>query len=59
MVTTIHFQLIRLVFIQFQTKMGEKVPFFLQIFFTGKPGLPEQGFTTLIPAMSENLIVML
>ena len=47
--------------------MGEKVPFFLQIFlpvkhfftgtsgkniFTGKPGLPEQGFTTLPAPLS-------
>ena len=62
-VVTILFQLMCMVSIQFQTKLGEKVPFFLQIVlpvkifftgtsgkhvFTGKSGLPEQRFTTLI-----------
>ena len=61
-VKNIHFELPCLVSIQFQTKMGEKERFFLQIFlpvkvfftgtsgktiYTGKPGLPEQRFTTL------------
>ena len=52
--------------------MGEKVPFFLQIFlpvkhfftstsgkngFTGKPGLPEQRFTTLVQGISDIMTI--